>query len=57
MNKWLAGTLSTTLALLQLDYMVAPYWESATVVAVVMTVISTGVALAARLCNLRLGIR
>jgi iron(III) transport system permease protein len=47
----LASGESRTLALLQLDYMVAPYWESATVVAVVMTIISTGVALAARACE------
>jgi ABC-type Fe3+ transport system permease subunit len=53
----LASGKSTTLALLQLDYMVAPLWESATVVSVVMTLISTGVALAARAFNLRLGIR
>ncbi len=42
----LASGQSTTLALLQLDYMVAPAWESATVVAVIMTLITTGVALA-----------
>jgi iron(III) transport system permease protein len=53
----LASGQSTTLALLQLDYMVAPLWESATVVSVVMTLISTGVALTARAFNLRLGIR
>lgn len=53
----LASGQSTTLALLQLDYMVAPLWESATVVSVVMMLISTGVALAARAFNLRLGIR
>lgn len=53
----LASGQSMTLALLQLDYMVAPLWESATVVAVIMTLISTGVALAARACNLRLDIR
>jgi iron(III) transport system permease protein len=53
----LASGQSTTLALLQLDYMVAPLWESATVVAVVMTLISTGVALAARAFNLRPRIR
>lgn len=47
----LASGESRTLALLQLDYMVAPYWESATVVAVVMTIISTGVALVARACE------
>jgi iron(III) transport system permease protein len=53
----LASGQSTTLALLQLDYMVAPLWESATVVAVIMTLITTGVALVARACNLRLGVR
>jgi iron(III) transport system permease protein len=53
----LSSGRSMTLALLQLDYMVAPYWESATVVAVVMTIISTGVALIARLCNLQIGMR
>jgi len=53
----LSSGRSMTLALLQLDYMVAPYWESATVVAVVMTIISTGVALIARLCNIRIGMR
>lgn len=53
----LASGQSTTLALLQLDYMVAPLWESATVVAVVMTFISTGVALLARAFNLRLGLK
>jgi iron(III) transport system permease protein len=53
----LASGQSMTLALLQLDYMVAPLWESATVVAVVMTVLTTGVALAARACDLRVGVR
>lgn len=53
----LASGHSMTLALLRLDYMVAPLWESATVVAVIMTLISAGVAVAARACNLRLGIR
>ncbi len=53
----LASGDSMTLSLLQLDYMVAPYWESATVVAVVMTLISTGVALAARAFDIRLGPR
>lgn len=53
----LASGESRTLALLQLDYMVAPYWESATVVAVVMTIISTGVALAARMCQSRFAIK
>lgn len=53
----LASGGSRTLALLQLDYMVAPLWEAATVVAVVMTIISTGVALAARACDVRLRVR
>lgn len=53
----LASGDTKTLALLQLDYMVGPYWESATVVAVVMIIISTGVALLARAFGLRLGIR
>jgi iron(III) transport system permease protein len=53
----LASGDSRTLALLQLDYMVAPYWESATVVAVVMAIISTGVALAARACEARFRIK
>jgi len=53
----LASGDSMTLALLQLDYMVAPYWESATVVGVVMTLISTGLALVARGFGVRLGIR
>jgi ABC-type Fe3+ transport system permease subunit len=53
----LASGDSMTLSLLQLDYMVAPYWESATVVAVIMTLISTGVALAARAFDVRLGPR
>jgi iron(III) transport system permease protein len=51
----LASGQSKTLALLQVDYMLAPYWESAAVVAVVMMAISTGVALVARTCNVRLG--
>jgi iron(III) transport system permease protein len=53
----LASGDSRTLALLQLDYMIAPYWESATVVAVVMTIISTGIALAARACDVRLRVK
>ena len=53
----LASGPSKTLALLQLDYMVAPLWEAATVVAVVMTILSTGVALAARVIDQRLRIK
>lgn len=50
----LASGKSTTLALLQLSYMVAPAWESAAVVSVIMTLISTGVALIARTTESRL---
>jgi len=53
----LASGPTKTLALLQLDYMVAPLWEAATVVAVVMTAVSTGVALIARAFNVRLGVK
>jgi iron(III) transport system permease protein len=51
----LSSGQSRTLALLQLDYMVAPQWESASVVSVLLIAISTGVALAARAFGLRLG--
>jgi iron(III) transport system permease protein len=51
----LASGQSKTLALLQVDYMLAPYWESAAVVAVVMMMLSTGVALIARACHVKLG--
>jgi iron(III) transport system permease protein len=51
----LASGPSKTLALLQVDYMLAPYWESAAVVAVVMMAISTGIALIARVCHVKLG--
>jgi iron(III) transport system permease protein len=51
----LATGSGRTLALLQIDDMVAPYWESAAVVAVVMMMISTGVALIARGFDQRLG--
>jgi iron(III) transport system permease protein len=50
----LASGKSTTLALLQLNYMVGPAWESAAVVSVVMTLITTGVALFARTFESRL---
>jgi iron(III) transport system permease protein len=50
----LASGQSRTLALLQLSYMVAPAWESAAVVSIIMTIISTGVALIARTCESRL---
>jgi iron(III) transport system permease protein len=53
----LSSGQSRTLALLQLDYMVAPQWESASVVSVIMIAVSTGVAIAARAFGLRIGIR
>jgi iron(III) transport system permease protein len=53
----LSSGQSRTLALLQLDYMVAPQWESASVVSVILIAISTGVALAARAFGLRLSVR
>jgi hypothetical protein len=37
--------------------MVAPHWESASVVSVILIAISTGVALAARTFGLRVGLR
>ncbi len=46
-----------TLALLQLDYMVDGRYEIAAVVSVIIIVVSTGVALLARLFGLRIGIR
>jgi iron(III) transport system permease protein len=53
----LSSGQSRTLALLQLDYMVAPQWESASVVSVILIALSTGVALAARRFGLRMGFR
>jgi iron(III) transport system permease protein len=53
----LSSGQSRTLALLQLDYMVAPQWESASVVSVILIALSTGVAIAARSLGLRLGLR
>jgi iron(III) transport system permease protein len=53
----LSSGQTRTLALLQLDYMVAPQWESASVVSVILIVLSTGVALAARSFSLRMGLR
>ena len=53
----LSSGQTRTLALLQLDYMVAPRWESASVVSVIMIAMSTGVAVAARAFGLRLGFR
>jgi iron(III) transport system permease protein len=53
----LSSGQSRTLALLQLDYMVAPQWESAAVVSVILIAMSTGVALAARGFGLRMSFR
>ena len=49
----LSSGQSRTLALLQLDYMVAPQRESASVVSVILIAMRTGVALVARAfsCN------
>jgi ABC-type Fe3+ transport system permease subunit len=53
----LATSSSRTLALLQLDFMVSGRYESAAVVATIVMLLTTGVALTARLCGLRIGIR
>lgn len=53
----LATSRSRTLALLQLDFMVSGRYESAAVVATIVMLLTTGVALTARLCGLRVGIR
>lgn len=48
---------SRTLALLQLDFMVSGRYESAAVVATIVMLLTTGVALLARFLGLRVGIR
>jgi len=53
----LATSSSRTLALLQLDFMVSGRYESATVVATIVMLLTTGVALVARIFGLRIGIR
>jgi iron(III) transport system permease protein len=53
----LATSGSRTLALLQLDFMVSGRYESAAVVATIVMVLTTGVALLARFLGLRVGIR
>lgn len=56
-NVALLATSSTrVLSLLQLDYMIAGRYESAAVVATIVMVLSTGVALLARIFGLRVGI-
>jgi iron(III) transport system permease protein len=52
----LATSDTRPLSLLQLDYMIAGRYESAAVVATIVTLLSTGVAVLARLLGLRLGI-
>ncbi|HEY6199448.1 MAG TPA: iron ABC transporter permease [Candidatus Binatia bacterium] len=53
----LATSSSRTLALLQLDFMVSGRYESAAVVATIVMLLTTGVALLARFLGLRVGIR
>lgn len=52
----LATSETRVLSLLQLDYMVAGRYESAAVVAIITMLLSTGVAVVARIVGLRLGI-
>jgi iron(III) transport system permease protein len=53
----LATSGSRTLALLQLDFMVSGRYESAAVVATIVMILTTGVALLARFFGLRVGLR
>jgi iron(III) transport system permease protein len=53
----LATSGSRTLALLQLDFMVSGRYESAAVVATIVMLLTTGIALLARFLGLRVGIR
>jgi iron(III) transport system permease protein len=53
----LANSSTRTLALLQLDFMVSGRYESAAVVATIVMLLTTGVALLARFLGLRVGIR
>jgi iron(III) transport system permease protein len=53
----LAANDTKTLALLQLDYMTDGRWEAASVISVVVILLTTGIALAGRAFGLRLGIR
>lgn len=53
----LASSSSRTLALLQLDFMVSGRYESAAVVATMVMLLTTGVALVARAFGLKLGLR
>jgi iron(III) transport system permease protein len=53
----LATSSSSPLALLQLQYMTGGHYEAAAVIGVVVVVLTTGVALAARLFGSRFGLR
>jgi iron(III) transport system permease protein len=53
----LATSRSRTLALLQLDFMVAGHYESAAVVATLVMLFTTGVAVTSRFLGLKIGIR
>jgi iron(III) transport system permease protein len=53
----LAANDTKTLSLLQLDYMTDGRWEAASVISVVVILLTTGLALAGRAFGLRLGIR
>jgi iron(III) transport system permease protein len=53
----LAANDTKTLSLLQLDYMTDGRWEAASVISVVVILLTTGIALAGRAFGLRLGIR
>jgi iron(III) transport system permease protein len=52
----LATSDTRVLSLLQLDFMIAGRYESAAVVATIITLLSTGVAVVARIVGLRMGI-
>ncbi|HKT17112.1 MAG TPA: iron ABC transporter permease [Stellaceae bacterium] len=53
----LATNNTKTLSLLQLDYMIEGRYEAAAVISVVIVILTTGVAVIARLLGLRLGVR
>jgi iron(III) transport system permease protein len=52
----LATSANRPLSLLQLDFMVEGRYESAAVVGIIVVVVTTGVALVARLLGLRIGL-
>ena len=53
----LATSGTRPLSLLQLDFMVEGRYEAAAVVGVIVVVLTTGIALLARIFGLRLGVR